>query len=139
MGDYTTFDFGKSYYRDSRCSADQGEAAGLDLARPMDDLPLLRHFDSARRPQGGEGRHPFRHRDLGGGHRRLCDSWLPLRDAADRALCGGSFWQIFPLRGLTSDNFAELVLVAQDSRLSLAHHLAGDGDGDRLLCDLDAP
>src|SRR6202044_3842467 len=22
--------------------------------------------------------------------------------------CGGSFWQIFPLRGLTSDNFADL-------------------------------
>ena len=25
--------------------------------------------------------------------------------------CGGSFWQIFPLRGLTSDNFAELDLA----------------------------
>ena len=29
---------------------------------------------------------------------------------------GGSFWQIFPLRGLTSDNFAQLSLAWQRSR-----------------------
>ncbi len=27
--------------------------------------------------------------------------------------CGGSFWQIFPLRGLTSENFAQLSLVGK--------------------------
>ncbi|WP_352340367.1 ABC transporter permease subunit, partial [Psychrobacter sp. 16-MNA-CIBAN-0192] len=26
---------------------------------------------------------------------------------------GGSFWQLFPLRGLTSDNFAQLSLVGK--------------------------
>ena len=38
MKNYLTFDFGKSYFRDvTRAAADQGEAAGLDLARPLDD------------------------------------------------------------------------------------------------------
>ena len=33
---------------------------------------------------------------------------------------GGSFWDFFPLRGLTSDNFAALPWYAQDPRLFLA-------------------
>ena len=39
--------------------------------------------------------------------------------------CGGSFWQIFPLRGLTSDNFADLDWPHKNSRLPLARHAAG--------------
>src|SRR5271155_3464309 len=42
-----------------RCAGartDQGEAAGLDLARPVDDVHLLCDLDSARREQGGQGR-----------------------------------------------------------------------------------
>ena len=52
--------------------------------------------------------------------------------------CGGSFWQIFPLRGLTSDNFADLSWPHKISRLSLAYHAAGDVAGPGLLRDLDA-
>ena len=38
LRNYVTFDFGKSYFRDiSVLAARQGEAAGLDLARPVDD------------------------------------------------------------------------------------------------------
>jgi microcin C transport system permease protein len=39
---------------------------------------------------------------------------------------GGSYWQIFPLRGLTSDNWDELSWSAR-SGLFLAHHAAGAG------------
>ena len=67
-------------------AADQGEAAGLDLARAVDDAPLLRDLDPARHPQGGEGRLALRHLDLGGRHHRLCDPGLPVRDPADRAV-----------------------------------------------------
>ena len=51
---------------------------------------------------------------------------------------GGSFWQLFPLRGLRSDNWNELSLWRQDRRLSLAHHPADHRDGARRLRDLDA-
>ena len=42
---------------------------------------------------------------------------------------GGSFFDWFPLRGLTSDNWDQLSLVAEDPRLSLASGPAADGDG----------
>ena len=38
LWNYARFDFGKSYFRDvSVHAADQGEAAGLDVARHLDD------------------------------------------------------------------------------------------------------
>jgi microcin C transport system permease protein len=40
---------------------------------------------------------------------------------------GGSYLQIFPLRGLVSDNWEELSADRQDRRLLLAHHAAGAG------------
>ena len=40
---------------------DPREAAGLDLARPVDDAALLCDLDSARHPQGGEGRNAVRY------------------------------------------------------------------------------
>ena len=85
--DYATFDFGRSYFRDDAgAAAHQGEAAGLDLARPVDDAALLCDLDPARHPQGGAGRLALRHLDLGRRHRRLCDPELPVRHPADRAL-----------------------------------------------------
>jgi microcin C transport system permease protein len=51
---------------------------------------------------------------------------------------GGSDFQIFPLRGLTSDNFEELSADRQDRRLLLAHHAAGAGLDDLGLRDADA-
>ena len=64
----------------------QGEAAGLDLARPVDDADLLCDLDPARHPQGGAGRLALRHLDLGARHLRLRDPELPVRDPADRAV-----------------------------------------------------
>ena len=52
---------------------------------------------------------------------------------------GGCYWRIFPLRGLTSDNWAELSLMRQGARLPLAHHPAGDRLDHRRLRDDDAP
>ena len=42
---------------------------------------------------------------------------------------GGSFFDMFPLRGLTSDNWAQLSLVRQDPRLLLAPDAADHLDG----------
>ena len=81
---FARFDFGKSYFRDvSVIAADQGEAAGLDVARHLDDAADLPDLDPARHPQGGEGRLAVRYLDLGGHHRRLCDPRIPVRDPAD--------------------------------------------------------
>ena len=69
--------------RRQRAAADQGEAAGLDVARHLDDAPDLPDLDPARHPQGGEGRLAVRRLDLGRHHRRLCDPGIPVRDPAD--------------------------------------------------------
>ena len=75
LWNYVRFDFGESYFRDiSRARADRREAAGVDLARPVDDAPLLRDLHPARHPQGGARRLALRRLDLGGDHRRLRDS-----------------------------------------------------------------
>jgi len=42
---------------------------------------------------------------------------------------GGSFFNFFPLRGLTSDGWAQFPLVLENPRLFLAHHPATDLDG----------
>ena len=51
---------------------------------------------------------------------------------------GGSFFDLFPLRGLTSDNWAQLALVAEDARLFLAPDAADHLDGARRLRHHDA-
>ena len=63
--------------------ADQGKAAGLDLARHVDDVHLLCDLDSARHPQGGEGRLALRH----GRPRRSSSSAM-----RSRASCSRSCW-----------------------------------------------
>ena len=43
MWNYSRFDFGQSYFRDIvGADADRRKAAGVDLARPVDDADLLR-------------------------------------------------------------------------------------------------
>ena len=64
----------------------QGEAARLDLARPLDDLHLLCDLDPARHQEGGLRRLALRYLDLGRRHLRLRDPELPLRRAARRPL-----------------------------------------------------
>ena len=50
---------------------------------------------------------------------------------------GGSYWSIFPLRGLVSDNWASLPWPAAHPRLFLAYRAADHGAGDRRFRDTD--
>ena len=82
----------------------------------------------------------LRHLDLGASS----SSATPSRASCSRSCCiilfaGGSFFDMFPLRGLTSDNWAQLSLVRQDHRLFLAPHAAADRDGARRLHHHDVP
>ncbi len=93
--------------RHQRHRPDPREDAGLDLARALDDPPLLRDLDPARHRQGGARRLALRRLDLGVDHHRLRHPRLPLRHPADHPLCrrrASSNW--FPLRGLWSDQYA---------------------------------
>ena len=74
----------------------------------MDDAALLRHLDPARHPQGGEGRHALRHLD-----ERVVIVGYAIPGFLFAILliilfAGGSFWDLFPLRGLTSDYWSAL-------------------------------
>ena len=138
LGNYATFDFGKSYFRDvSVLQLDQGEAAGLDLARPVDDAAHLPDLDPARHQEGGARRLALRRVDVRRRHHRQCDSRLPVRRAADRAVRRRLVSRLFPLRGLTSDNWAMLPWWQQDPRLFLAPDAAADRAGRRRLRDDD--
>ena len=53
-------------------------------------------------------------------------------------LAGGSYWQIFPLRGLTSDNWGKPEPDGQDRRLYVAHYPAGDCFHHFGFCNVDA-
>ncbi len=95
--------------RHQRAQADRREIAGVDLARAVDDAAVLRHLDSARHPQGGARRLALRRVDQRGDRRRL----TPSRASSFAVFlivlfAGGSFLQIFPLRGLVSENWSEL-------------------------------
>ena len=72
--------------RHRRPRADRRENAGVDLARPVDDAPLLRHLDSARHPQGDQGRFALRHLDERRHRRRLRHPRLSGRGAAHHPL-----------------------------------------------------
>ena len=51
--------------------------------------------------------------------------------------CGGVYLDWFPLRGLVSDNFADLSLGGQDIGLFLAFSPSRDSTGDRRVCHPD--
>ena len=123
MGRYLTFDFGTSFFRDRRVVdlvIDKLPVSiSLGLWTDADHLPDL---DPARHRQGGARRLALRRLDP----RRRSSSATRSRASCSRRLlvvlfAGGSFLQIFPLRGLTSDNFAMLSLVAARPRLCLAY------------------
>ena len=94
--------------------ADPREDAGVDLARPVDDAALLPDLDPARHPQGGART------------ARAFDIWTCGVVIVGYAIpgflfaillmvlfAGGSFFDWFPLRGLTSDNWDQLSLVGK--------------------------
>ena len=110
--------------RHQRDAAHQGKAAGVDVARHLDDAADLPDLDPARDPQGRVGRLALRHLDLGHHHHRLCHPGLPDRDLPDhpvrRRLVLGRVSAARPdLRQL-----GVAVLVAEDPRLFLASDLA---------------
>jgi microcin C transport system substrate-binding protein len=95
-----------------------GKAAGLDLARALDHADLLRDLDSARHPQGGQRRLDLRCLDLRRHHRRPMRSRVPVRGAADRAVCRRLVLGLVPACGLVSDNWEELSWPARSSTIS---------------------
>ena len=74
------------FSRRAGAQPDQGKAAGVDLARPVDDVPVLCDLDPARHQEGGHRRLALRRLDLGRRHLRLCDPELPVRHPARRAV-----------------------------------------------------
>ena len=84
LWNFTTFDFGKSFFRDVSVLQLIKEklpvSMSLGIWMTLADLPDL---DPARHPQGGDRRLAVRHLDLEHHHRRLRDPGLPVRDPAD--------------------------------------------------------
>ena len=88
LWNYLRFDFGKKLLpRCERVAIDQGKAAGIDVARPLDDALELPDLDPARHPQGGARRFAIRCLDFGRHHHRLCNSGLSVRDPLDHPVC----------------------------------------------------
>ena len=74
------------FSRRHRDPAHQGEAAGLDIARHLDDAVQLPDLDPARHPQGGARRLAVRYVDVRHHHHRLRHPGVPVRDSA-RSSC----------------------------------------------------
>ena len=106
--------------RRQRAPADQGEAAGLDVARHLDDAADLPDLDPARHPQGGRGRLAVRYLDLGGDHHRLRDPGLPVRDPADHPVRRRLVLQHLPVARPDLGRLVAISLVLEDHRLFLA-------------------
>jgi hypothetical protein len=110
------------------------EDAGLDHAWPLVNADRLSHLDSPGHPQGGARRVAFRHLDKRNHHRGLCDPRLPVRDHADGGLCRRLLLPVVPAARPDQRQLGQPERLGQDHRLSLAHHPAGDGAADFLLC-----
>ena len=117
--------------RRDRSGIDQGEIAGLDLARHLADAAQLPDLDPARHPQGGARRLHLRRMDLGRHHHRLCAAGVPGRGAADRAVRRRIVLRLVPAARTDLGELRVHAVVATDPRLSLAHgaadHLARAG------------
>ncbi len=134
LENYLTFNFGKSFYqRPAGHQAHRRQAAGIDLARIVDDAAHLSHLDSARHPQGGARRQPVRHVDERRRHRGLCHPELPLRRAAHRAVRRRQLSLVVSAARAHLGQLGELRLAAPHPRLFLAHRAAGAVARDRQL------
>ena len=124
MGNYLTFNFGKSYFRDrSVVEPDRREDAGVDFAGPVATL-IIQYLVSI--PLG------IRKAVKDG---TTFDMWtsgviiigyaIPSFIFAIMLIvvfAGGSYFSWFPLRGLTSDNFEQLSFLGKT--MDYAWHLA---------------
>ena len=94
--------------------ADQGEAAGLDLARHLDDADHLSDLDPARHPQGGARRRALRHLDLRRARRRLRGAGLSGRRAAADRVRRLVVLPVVPLARADVGQLGRAVAVGQD-------------------------
>ena len=123
---YAIFDFGRSYFRDESVLKLIGEKLPVSISLGLwMTLHLLFDLDSARHRQGGARRRAFRHLDLQSRHRRLRDSELPLRHAADRAVRRRLLLADLSAARPDVREFRRAVAGRKDRRLSLAHLPAG--------------
>ena len=110
--------------RHQRDAAHQGEAAGVDVARHLDDAADLPDLDPARHPQGGVGRLALRHLDLGRHHHRLRHPGLPDRDLPDHPVRRRLLLGRVPAARADLRQLGGVLLVAEDPRLFLASDAA---------------
>ena len=113
LWDYSTLQFRQELFsRRPGAATDPREAAGLDFARPVDDAAS----PTRSRSRSASARRSRTDRASTSGLRRVVIIGYAIPSFLFAILlivlfAGGSFWQIFPLRGLTSENFAQLSLV----------------------------
>jgi microcin C transport system permease protein len=139
MWDYIRFDFGESFFRD---------ASVMDLIK--DKLPVsitlgfwmthaspMADLDPARASQGGQGRVRF---DIwtSGSSSSATQSRASFSHPADRAVRRRLLLDWFPLRGLVSENFAQLSWWEKIIDYLLASDIADDRHGAVGLRDDDA-
>ena len=115
---YAMFDFGRSYFRDEKVIKLIGEklpvSISLGLWMTLISYSISIPLGIAKAVRDGS----------------KFDAWtsnlIVIGNAVPSFLfamllivlfCGGSFWQIFPLRGLSSENFAELSLPARSATI----------------------
>ncbi|XSC43719.1 microcin C ABC transporter permease YejB [Bradyrhizobium sp. RDT10] len=105
---FARFDFGKSYFRDTTVLQLIKEKLPVSISLGL-WLTLLTYLISI--PLGirkaVEDGTRSRYVDIGGHHRRLCDSGFLFAILLIILFAGGSFFNIFPLRGLTSDGWSQ--------------------------------
>ena len=124
--------------RRQRAAAHQGEAAGVDVARHLDDAADLSDLDPARHPQGGDGRLALRRLDLGRHHHRLCHPGLPVRDPAHHPVRRRLVLGPVPAARADLRQLGAVSLVAEDPRLFLAPDAADHLDDAQRLRHHDA-
>ena len=123
---YLTFDFGKSFFRDRPViRPHRRQAAGVDLARPVDDAADLSRLDPARHPQGGARRQPLRRVD----QRRRSSSATPSRASCSPCCSSCCSPAAAISRGFrcaaSSPTTGRALTWRTDPRLFLAHRPAG--------------
>ena len=115
--------------RRQRPAADQGEAAGVDLARHLDDAHHLSDLDPARHPQGRARRREVRHLDLGRAGHRLCHPGLPGGGVPAGDVRRRLVLPVVPLARADLRQLEPALAARQGGRLLLAPDAAADRHG----------
>ncbi len=128
LGNFATLRPGPQLHAEQgRLAADQGEAAGVDQPGPVDlpASPTWSRCRSASPRRCARARASTRATTLF----VLIGYAIPgfvLGVFLIVLFAGGTFWEWFPLRGLTSDNWARSVVAGTHRRLLLAPDAAAD-------------